>query len=142
MAETRRTMGPTRKGAGTTRDATLPHHGRGLPEQDPPLLLGRDPRLGVDRFRLLVGAHSGWALPDRFEPALEVREILKLLPLALVRNDPRIARRVRDRVVAGDKGAIGETLVENAVQAVGLVHITLDRVGIFLDRVMGEVVVL
>src|SRR5258708_38492273 len=61
------------------------HRRRGLAEQDRALLGGADAALvRVDHLDLVVGAHHGGARTDRFEPALEVREIVDLLALALV----------------------------------------------------------
>ena len=77
-----------------------------------------DARRGVDRLGLLVGLHRRGPRPDRLEPALEVGEVLELLALPLVRHDPRIARHVGDRIVAGDEVAVGQPLVEHAVEAV------------------------
>ncbi len=71
-----------------------------------------------------------------------MREIGDVLALALVRNDPGIDRHVRDRIVAGDEGAIGDALVEHAVEPVDLVAVAVHGVGNLLHRVIAEVIVL
>src|SRR3977135_330328 len=117
------------------------HHRRGLAEQDLFRLLG-DARLGVDGLGELIGAHRRGPRLDGLEPAFQVGEILDLLALPLIRHDPRIARHVGDRVVAGDEVAPGELLVEHAVEAVDLVAVAIDRVGGLVVGVLREVVVL
>src|ERR1700722_11870444 len=75
------------------------HHRRGLPEQQLALLLGADRGLPVIRIDFLgerVGAHGGRALAGGLEPALEMRKIVDVLILVLVRHDPGIARHVGD----------------------------------------------
>src|SRR5438874_5174527 len=46
--------------------------------------------------------------------SLEMREVVDVLALVLVRHDPGIARHVRDRIMAGDEFAIPEALVERS----------------------------
>src|SRR5260370_33314952 len=78
--------------------------GRGLPEQDRVLLRGADAaHVGVHRLRLFVGALARGPGADRFEPALEVRELGYVLPLPFVGQDPRINRTVRHLDIAGDE---------------------------------------
>src|ERR1700738_3014226 len=113
---------------------------RGLAEQHPPGPFGErgtgvDGR--VDGGGLLVGAHGGGPVVDRLEPALEVREILELLSLPLVRHDPRVGRDIGDRVLTGDEGALGQTLVQHPVQAVRLLDVTLEGVRNRLGCVAG-----
>src|SRR5215475_3519035 len=116
---------------------------RGLAEQDRTLLWSADAaHIRVDRLRLLVGALDRRPRAHRFEPALEVREVGDVLALALVRHDPGIDRHVRDRVVAGDEGAIAEPLVQHAVEPVDLVAVAVDGVGNLVHRVVAEVIVL
>src|ERR1700733_700709 len=77
------------------------HRGRGLAEQDRAFLGGADAALvRIDLLDHGVGALNRGPGADRFEPALEVREILDPLALALMRHDPGIARHVGDAVVA------------------------------------------
>src|SRR4030095_1373549 len=75
---------------------------------------------------------------DALEPALEVREPVEALAVRLVRHDPWIAGHVGDRVVAGNEGTAGETLVEHAIEPVGLARVAVDGVGHFLRRVDVE----
>src|SRR5215207_1008193 len=74
-----------------------PHDRGGLPEEH---LLGVLRHRGADGrvhfLRLLIGPDRRRARLDRLEPALEVREIVEVLPLALIRNDPRIRGHVGD----------------------------------------------
>src|SRR5882672_9357411 len=74
---------------------------RGLAEQHAPRLFGEggpgvDGR--VDGGRLVVGAHGGRSVVDGLAPALQVREILELLSLRLVRHDPRVGGDIGDRI--------------------------------------------
>src|SRR6266404_6718510 len=84
----------------------LLHHRGGLSEQQLALFVGADRRLAVIRIDLLgpgVGAHRRRPLADSLEPALQMREVVDVLALVLVRHDPGIARHVGDRIVAGDE---------------------------------------
>src|SRR2546426_12194694 len=117
------------------------NRGRGLAEQDGALLRGANAaEIGIDRLCLLVGAHDCGARADCFEPALEMREIFELLTLALVGHDPGIARHVGDRIIAGEERAIGELLVEHAVESVDLVAVAIDGVGKLLHGVIAEMI--
>src|SRR5437773_2582447 len=118
---------------------------RRLPEQHAPGLLGEGgPGVGgrVDRGGLLVGAHGGRTVVEGLEPALEIREIIEILSLRLVRHDPRVGRDVGDRELAGDERALGETLVQHPVQAVRLLDVALDGVRNRLWCIADEVMVL
>src|SRR3954449_623838 len=111
--------------------AALLHDGSGLAEQQLAFFLGSDRRLAVIRIDLLglgVGTHGGGPLADGLEPALQMREVVDVLALVLVRHDPGIARHVGDRVIAGDELAVGQALVEDTVEPVGLVHVAIDRI--------------
>src|SRR5450756_2535873 len=123
----------------------LLHHRGGLAEQQLALFLGADRGLAEIRIDLLgpgIGAHGGGALADGFQPALQMREVVDVLALVLVRHHPGIARHVGDRIVAGDEFAVGETLVEHAVEPVGLVDIAGDGVVDLFLGVVPEMVVL
>src|ERR1700682_3139139 len=123
----------------------LLHHRRGLPEQQLALCLGADRRLAeirIDLFGHRVGAHGGRPLADSLEPALEMRKVVNVLALVLVPHHPGIARHIRERIIAGDELAIPETLVEHAIEPVGLVHIAVDGVFDFFLGVIAEVMVL
>src|ERR1700694_4210202 len=101
---------------------------RALAEQHAPGLFGEggpgvDGR--VDGGGFLVSAHGGRTVVDGLEPALQVREILELLSLRLVRHDPRVGRDIGDRVLTGDERALGQTLVQHPVQAVRLLDVAL-----------------
>src|SRR5580698_1434385 len=62
------------------------------------------------------------ARAHRLEPALEVFELIDVLPLRLPTGGPGVTDHVGDRVlVAGDPGAVVEAVVEHAVHAVHLV---------------------
>src|SRR5215216_2064475 len=62
----------------------------------------------VDLLRLFIGAHRRRAGLDRLEPALQMREIVEILPLALMRHDPGIRSHVGDGISAGDELAVGK----------------------------------
>src|SRR5439155_17208166 len=99
-------------------------------------------RVRVGRLGLLVGALERRPCADRFEPALEVREVRDVLPLPLVGHDPGVNRHIRDRVLASDEIAIRQPLVEHAVEPVDLVAVAVHRIRNLLDRVIAEVIVL
>ena len=71
-----------------------------------------------------------------------MREVVEVLLLPRVRHHPRIAGHVRDRVVAGDELAIGESLVQDAIEPSGLLHVAIHRIGDALRRVLDEVMIL
>src|SRR5258706_12759730 len=86
----------------TTNTFQLLHHRRGLAEQQLALFLGADRRLAVIRIDLLgqrVGARRRRPLADGLEPALEMREVIDILALVLVRHDPGLASHVGARIV-------------------------------------------
>src|SRR3954470_20218445 len=64
------------------------HHGLVLPEQDFPFLLRSDaPGGGIDFLDARVGTGRARPRADRGEPALQVREVVDVLALA-IRDDP------------------------------------------------------
>src|SRR6185503_13826312 len=81
------------------------------------------------------------ALEQLVAPALHVRELLDVHALALGRAQPRHGRHVGDRVlVASQVLRPLQLLVEDAVQAVGLVLVAVHGVLDLLRRVAEEVV--
>ena len=74
--------------------------------------------------------------------ALQMRKVLQVLALALVGNNPRISRHVRNGILAGDERAIGEALVKYAIQAICLAHISVDRVWDLCRRILAEMMIL
>src|SRR5216683_4656460 len=73
------------------RAEPLLHHRGGLAEQNPALLLGAIDGLAeirIDLLRLGVGALGRGTDLDRFQPALQVRKLLDVLALVLVRHHP------------------------------------------------------
>src|SRR5471032_2515459 len=97
---------------------------------------------GVDGARQGIRAHRRRPLPDALEPCLQRREVGQILALLLMRHYPRIARHVGDAVlVAADVvAAIGQLVIEHAVQTRGLLHISFYGVRQRLRRVLREVV--
>ena len=79
---------------------------------------------------------------NRFKPALDVGKVIEVLALPVVQNDPRITGDIGDGVSARDELAIGQTLIEYAVEPLGLFDITIDRIGNFLSRIISEVMIL
>src|SRR5260370_29226485 len=71
-----------------------------------------------------------------------MRKIRKLLTVPLVRYDPRISRHIRNGVIAGHEGAIGEAFVEDAVKSIGLLYVSFNRVRDLFRRVCAEMRVL
>src|SRR5256885_9245176 len=113
--------------AGQARCISAPS-ARGLAEQHAPRLLGEGSAGvggGVDRGRLLVGAHGGRTVVDGLEPALQMREILELLSLRFVRHDPGVGGDIGDRVLTGDERTGAEGPGQHPVQAVRLLHVAL-----------------
>src|SRR5829696_10216734 len=83
--------------------AASAYDGSGLAEKH--LLRGvrhRRTERRVDLLRLFVGADRRRAGLDRLEPALQMREVVEVLALALMRHDPGIGSHVGNRVGAGD----------------------------------------
>ena len=71
-----------------------------------------------------------------------MRKILKLLALAFVRDDPRVDRHIGDRILPRHKRPVRQALVEDSVEAIGFIHITVDRIGEFFARILLEMMVL
>src|ERR1700733_3376052 len=101
-----------------------------------------DRRRGIDFLSLGISPFDGGAISYRFKPALEMWEVLKLLALPLVRHHPGIDGHISDRIAVGDELAIRKTFVEHAIEAVGLLHVTLDRVRDLFRRILREMVIL
>src|SRR5215470_3000706 len=99
---------------------------------DARLLLGR--QLGDVGGKVGTDGHAlryGGALGDRLGPALDVFEFLDVLALSLMVDGPRVGDHVGDGVfVAGEPGAVGQTIVEHAIEAVGLVREAVDGVAL------------
>ena len=75
-------MAPDAEGA-----AKSPHHGRRLPEKYLAFLIGADAALvRVDFVRDRIGARGCRTGTDRFEPALEVGQVVERLALPLMRQ--------------------------------------------------------
>ncbi len=115
----------------------------GLAEQDRAFLGGADAsRVRVDLLGLGVSALHRRPRLDRLDPALHVREVVDVLALAVVDDDPGIARHVRDGIGTRHELAIGQTPVEHPVEPVDLVAVAIDGVGQLVLRIVRKVVVL
>src|SRR6185437_16915622 len=77
----------------------------------------------------------------RLLPTAELGKVVEMLPLPLG-EDPRIARDVGDRVVAGDELAPAKVVIEHRIEPSGLAHVTVDCVGNRLACVVSEMMVL
>ena len=86
----------------------------GLPEQDFPLRVAH--RFLIGRGRTRIGFDHGGAFGNVIEPALQMREGLEILLVALVRDDPGIARHVGNAVITGKVLAFGQALVQHAIK--------------------------
>src|ERR1700683_509152 len=115
--------------------------GRRLAEKDPLGFL-RDSRLRIDVFCLVIGTHNCRSRPDTLKPSVQARKVLQLLTLAFVGNDPWINRHVGDGVFACDEVATGKPLIEDAIEAARLVHVSVDRIKGLSWRIMAEMMVL
>ena len=73
-------------------------------------------------------------------PALDVRVVVQVDALPLEGIAPRPGRDVGDRVVAGDVLVVGEALVEHAVEAFGLVGVSIFGIGRLARIEVQEVV--
>src|SRR5450756_607419 len=83
------------------------------------------------RLGLCISANRGRTIADRVEPALNVWEVVQILLLSLPRYDPGVGRNIRNRVViAYYKLPVIEPAIKHAVQAVGLLHVTVDCVAV------------
>src|SRR5687767_4499572 len=97
---------------------------------DPLLLLGRQRapvgrELGADGEAALHGRPRA----DRLEPALEMLELIDLLPLRLPVDGPGIGDDVGDRVaVAGEVWPVPQPCIEHAIEPVGFVREAADGV--------------
>src|SRR5260370_30300556 len=88
----------------------------GLSKQKPLRLLG-DRRLRVDRFSERISAFDGRTCTDDFEPTVQMGEILDVLSLASIGNDPRIACHVGDRIGARNELPMSKLFVEHGIEA-------------------------
>ncbi len=98
-----------------------------LSEQDGLRRLGNR-RRRVDFPCFLVSALHGRSRTHCVEPASEMREFLELHPLTRVRNDPRLAGNIGDRVHLGVEFAILQAMVEHQQNCGHLEHSTLLKV--------------
>src|SRR6516165_6475097 len=114
---------------------------RGLTEQQFLSFLSHRRATGPWR-PLLIGTHHRGARPHRLEPALEVRELVEVLLLALPRYDPGIGCHVGDRVVACNPVSTSEVTIEHSVEPVGFLDVALHCVADTLRRVLHEMMVL
>lgn len=90
-----------------------------------------------------ISANRGWTIADRVEPAFNIWEVVQILLLSLPRYDLGVGRNICNRIViAYYKLPVIEPAIKHAVQAVGLLHVTVDCVGNLLGGVVGEVMVL
>src|SRR5262245_30992200 len=90
-----------------------------LPEQNCLCFLGHSRGRGVNGFCQCVGTLHRFAPLDGFEPALEVRKVIEILTLPLMKNDPRIASHIGNRIFAGGELPIGEPFIEYSVETFG-----------------------
>src|SRR4029077_14672719 len=114
---------------------------RGLAKQDL-LRLFAHYRGGIDLLGPRISALHRFPFTHRLKPAFEVREVLKLLALPLVRDDPRIDGHVGYRIALGNKLAIRKPLVEHAIETVRLLDVPFDGVRYLLRRILREVMIL
>ena len=77
---------------------------------------------------------------QRFEPALQMREVIDVLVLPLPDVDPADASHVGDRVFAGEEVAVLQPRIHNAVETIDLVLVALDGVRQRLARIMFEMI--
>src|SRR5208282_49890 len=84
-------------------------------------------------------ALDGGARAQFVEPAFEISEFFDVLPLRLPVHGPKIADHIGDGIfVAGDIAAIVETIVENAIEPVGLVSETKGHTGSLRPRKLAK----
>src|SRR5690606_23311559 len=73
-------------------------------------------------------------------PALQMREIVQVLPLRLMGPGPADRRHVGDGIFTRQELPIGQLLVHDAIETVALVRVALDRVFDLFLRVIAEMV--
>lgn len=71
-----------------------------------------------------------------------MQKILDLLALTLIWHDPGIDRHVGNRVIATDVFAIGQPMIQDTIETIGLVHVAIDRVLNLFDGIAREMMVL
>src|ERR1051326_1621287 len=77
---------------------------------------------------------------QRFEPALDVGELIGVLALALPGPRPADGRHVRDRIfLPGQIRMLRESFVHHPIEAIALVGVAIDRIGKRLGRIAPEV---
>jgi hypothetical protein len=113
----------------------MPPQGFGaLAEQDLPRRFVHDP-LRADVLGFRIGAFDRRTGADRLEPALQIGEMIEILPMTLIGHDPGIGRHVGHRIGARQKFPVGEAVVGDRIESIGLRGVTLNRVGDFLGRI-------
>src|SRR3984893_15476426 len=88
------------------RGETLFHIRRCLREQDFARLLIAGDWRRIDFGRDGIGALRRGPRFYRVEPTLQMQKIVELLALVFVRDNPRIGRHVRDRIIPRHEGAV------------------------------------
>ena len=80
------------------------------------------------------------AFAYRFEPALKIREVAQVLPLAFVRHDPRPTGDIGDRVLTGQVLMVAQLPLHDAVQSIDFLRIALDAIRHVFKREGSKVV--
>src|SRR5665647_778030 len=113
-----------------------------LPKQDFLAFFGHRRLPGI-RLGFCIGANRGRSIADCFEPAFNVWKFVQILLLGLPGYDPWVGSDIRNRVIiARNELPSGQPAIEHTIQAVGLLHVTVDRVRNLFWRIVGEVMIL
>src|SRR5712691_6186677 len=116
--------------------SSSPSQCRGGLSKQKPLRLLSDRRLRVDRFSERISAFDGRTCTDDFEPTVQMGEILDVLSLASIGNDPRIACHVGDRIGARNELPMSKLFVEHGIEAVRFLDVAVDRIRELSRRVL------
>src|SRR3977135_291551 len=79
----------------------------------------------ADVLRHLVALLNRWPLGDGRVPALHVGILIEIDGLPFEARHPRPGGDIGDRIIVGDEFAVGEPLVEYAIEPLRLFEITL-----------------
>src|SRR5690606_23260795 len=87
-----------------------------------------DGRAGVDLFDQGISPLSCGTRANTLKPTLQMWEVVQILALALVGDNPGVAGHIGNGVVPSNEVALLQMFVQHAVETASLTHIAVDRV--------------